>query len=345
MVNELNITCGISSALYSFLKNIPSDSGFNFYIGCGGGDAVNSFRSLVKDIFVYDFFRHENRSISNFAKSVCIICSICIHHKINIIHSHSHYAANFAHLASKFFGIKTIQSIHGIIPITGKLPHFRADKFIAVNEHIIAHIRTKFPHLIDKFRLITVGFNFPEKLPKKSYDKLRIIVGSRLTMEKGIDTFINAVKILPEEIRKSYSFLIAGNGSDEAELREMAKGTPIEFLGKVQNFEQLLATTHIFVMPSRSKAEGFPTAIIQAAMTGNLIISSNFWGSESILKNNFNALIFDENNTQSLADLIIKAITDIKNYNELITGCFKEFKGKYDSRKPTAQLVSLYKEL
>ncbi|NUN10347.1 MAG: glycosyltransferase family 4 protein [Ignavibacteriaceae bacterium] len=300
---------------------------------------------MVKDIFVYDYFKHENRSIGNFVKSVWKTFSICKRNKINIIHSHSHYAANFAHLASRLLGIKTIQSIHGIIPVTGRLPHYKADKFIAVNEHIISYIGTCYPNIIGKIHLVNVGYNFPEELPKKSYDNVRIIAGSRLSREKGIDTFIEAVKYLPEEIKKSCSFLIAGTGPEESEFRNMAIGTPIQFLGVVHNFEQLLATTHIFVIPSRSKAEGFPTAIIQAAKTGNLIISSNFWGSESILKNNSNALIFDKDSFRSLAELMIKTATNLSNFTGLVNNCFTEFKDKFDSTKSTTELMRLYKEL
>ena len=345
LTNELRITCGVSSALYSFLSNVPTNSDINFYLGCGGGDAVDRFRPLVENLFVKDYLKHENRSLFNFLKSVLFVLVFCRRNKIDIIHSHTHYAANIAYLVAKVTGRKTVQSIHGLIPDFGVLPHYIADYFIAVNPHIIKRFNDTQNRALKKTILINNCINFTNEIPHKPTDSVRFILGSRLILSKGIDTFIQAVKQLPDEIRLKCDFSIAGEGKDETVFREMAKGTNIRFEGIIPDFENYLVDTHVFVIPSRSTAEGFPTSIMQAAKTGNLIMSSDFYGAREVLKHNYNSLIFAVDDANKLAEYIINYIEHPASYKDITINCFKDFSRIFNADKMVRLTIAKYRHL
>ena len=345
LTNELKITCGVSSALNSFLSNIPKDSNMTFYLGCGGGDAVDKFRPLVKNLFVKDYLKHENRSFINFIKNILFIFSFCRRNRIDIIHSHTHYAANIAHIVAKLTGRKTVQSIHGIIDEIGIIPHYIADKYIAVNEHIIKYFQNKKERLLGKTFLIRCGYNFPEKCPKRTNEIIKFILGSRLIYEKGIDIYINAIKVIPDSLRSRCEFFIAGEGKDERTFREMAKGYNIVFLGSVPDFDNFLLTTDVFIIPTRSRSEGFPTSIIQAAKSGNLVISSDFFGVNEVLKHNHNALIFNTEDYIFLSRVIQDVIEKSRTYEEMVETNFYESKNLFDLMGMIHSTFELYSSL
>ncbi len=93
-----------------------------------------------------------------------------------------------------------------------------------------------------------------------------------------MDVFIRAAKIVKERYNGEIKFLVAGEGQYEDELKKLTKqiDADIMFLGTVKNLPELFSETNIFVMPSRSKSEGFPMTIVEAALTKNLIIASEF---------------------------------------------------------------------
>ena len=81
----------------------------------------------------------------------------------------------------------------------------------------------------------------------------------------------------------------------------------IDFLGKVQNMDELYAKASIFVMPSRS--EGFPNALLEAMCAGLACISFDFVaGPKDIITDNVNGLLVANNDIEALA----------KSINELI---------------------------
>jgi hypothetical protein len=102
----------------------------------GGGDAEDKFEKSGAKIMMSEKFNHQNRSVKNFLGSVRYLNQFIKKNKIQLVHSHSHYAANIASYARKISPVRTIQTIHGIFPDGGKLKHFNSQYYIAVNDHI-----------------------------------------------------------------------------------------------------------------------------------------------------------------------------------------------------------------
>ncbi|MCK4910184.1 MAG: glycosyltransferase family 4 protein [Thermodesulfovibrionales bacterium] len=90
---------------------------------------------------------------------------------------------------------------------------------------------------------------------------------------KGLDTLIEAIRTMKERGRET-RLVLAGRGRDEARLREMASGLPVEFAGFVDEREKrrLMGSCLAFVLPSRF--EGWGITVMEAAATGAPVVVS-----------------------------------------------------------------------
>jgi glycosyltransferase involved in cell wall biosynthesis len=95
-----------------------------------------------------------------------------------------------------------------------------------------------------------------------------LVVG-RLAPEKGVDVAIEACRIA------GIALVVAGDGPEEAALRERAKGCDVRFAGRVEEAElaRLRAGAAIALAPSRS-AETFGLAVAEAMAAGLPVAAS-----------------------------------------------------------------------
>lgn len=346
LANELLQVCGVSKHLYHLVDGLQKYYPNNeYFIMTGGGNAIQKFQALGVPVIVNENLKHETRSITGYIKGIKEVYGFVKKNEINIIHSHHHYAANIATVVSKFKDVKTILTNHGLIPEIGKLNHFSAIHIIGVNEHILEYL------IEDKGRkrehISFIPYGFPNSGQKTiTNDKIRVIAGGRLTKEKGFNVYLDAVAMLPSEIRESAEFLLAGNGDEEHSLKELNKHTNagVKFLGIVSNFQKYLLNTDIFVMPTLSMEEGFPTILIEAALSRNLIISSKFRGFNFVL-NNENSLLFEVGNADELSLYLAKAISNLQNYSNKTDSLYKLVNDRFSLEKMIHSTNKVYNTL
>lgn len=345
LTNELLTTCGVSKHLLYFLTEAKKNNENNFIILCGGGDAVESFRKVCDDIFIYPQILHERRSIINFLKSIFYLIKIQTKYKFAIFHSHNHYAANIAQIVSRLTKTKTINTVHGIIEPIGILNHYPSDYFITVNEHVYDYlIRQKNKNGIN-VKLIRSGIPVPVTFKKAYNEKLRIISAGRLIPEKGFDIFIDAISKLKKNISEKAEFIIAGKGEYESELKYLAAklNVNINFIGQLEELTTELMNTNIFVTATQS--EGFPMTIIEAALNKNLIISSNFIGYDSILKDKINCLVFNLNDSDDLVQKLEYAIENFEDIDQIIGNGYQDAIREFNIDRMVSKTISFYKEI
>jgi glycosyltransferase involved in cell wall biosynthesis len=346
ITNELRFTCGITNHLLNVVDGFNYDDDVKLFIITGGGNGVNRFNNYRIKIESNNYFLHKNRNFRNFFKALVHLRQFIKDNEIDIVHSHNHYAANIANNASYTCKIKKVQTNHGLLKPEGKLKHFIADKYIAINEHILDYI---LDHKISKpedVKLIRCGIKFPEEIPKKDSTKLKIISASRFTKEKALDLFIKAVCKIDRNIKSKCEFYLAGEGEEENHLRKLNDdlNCRIIFTGRIVNLTEFLNESHIFVFCGNSELEGYPAVITEAASTGNLIISSDFLGFDSVLKDNENSLIFTKNDEEQLKNRLTYAITNYLNLCDLTNNAFIDLKKLFDRNKMITDLKSLYLE-
>lgn len=345
LTNELNQSDGVSGHLFYLLSKLRKTKKVNINLICGGGDAINKFEKSGISISVMKEFNHKNRSISGFIRSVRFLNKFIKKNKIQILHSHNHYAANISYYSSKFLSVKTIQTIHGIFPDGGKLKHFRAGYYIAVNDHIKDYILQKRISDAKNTFLIYNGIDFISTEHTKPTEKIKIIAASRLEEGKGLEIFIDAVSKLSKQYNARTEFFIAGTGMMEEELKRKNKklNAGVIFLGNVINMREVLNTTDIFVIPS--EREGLPITMLEAAASRNIIISSCFEGVNSIIKNNETGLIFKLNNPNDLIEKIKFSIDNYEHCQTLAENFYTYAENNFNSSQMANKHLTLYSEI
>ncbi len=344
LTNELNYTCGVTTHLLNLTNGFAKEDNVNIYIICGGGNGIEKFKDAEADIKVNKAYLHKNRNYINFEKALFNLIRFVKKNKIDIIHSHTHYAANLAHKASKFCNVKTIQTNHGLLKIKGKLPHFRADKIIAINEHIYDFIIKEKIADENNVKFIRCGIPLPISPPWKAKILPKILSASRYVKEKGLDVFIKAVSLLPEHDRNRAEFMIAGEGELEENLKKLNKecGSNIKFLGRVTDMPSLLRETNVFVFTSSSATEGFPSVITEAAAFNNLIISSDFSGIEKVLVSDIDGMIFKAEDAYELMIRLKLIINNYDTFKPMAEHFYNKVKKLYDLHTMIQKHIELY---
>ncbi|QOJ28349.1 MAG: glycosyltransferase [Ignavibacteriales bacterium] len=339
LVNRLNITCGVSSHLFYFLQAMGDFAKDNIILITGGGNAVMKYEVLVRQVIVLPELQHETRSGAGFLKGIVRLRKFIKTYKPAIIHSHHFYSANMAAYASVGLGIYRIQTVHALIPPEGWLKHYNADTYIAVNEHILGGMMNSQinPSSVE---LIRCGYHFKRVTRRTSAEGLKVITASRLIRDKGIDVLIAAVRLLGKDA-DLFSFTVAGSGRDEKEFRKQAEGLPVTFIGEVSDLPGRLEEYDILVNPTRSKMEGFPTIIIQAAAQMLAVISTRFFGYQSRL-NDDNSLLTDIDDAAGVASALMILHEDREYLQQKQHRIFEEFQKDFELSGTLEQTKKLY---
>jgi glycosyltransferase involved in cell wall biosynthesis len=345
LTDEIIYVSGVSKHLYYLLGELSKDENYNIVLVCPGGDFVDEFRKLKINVIVNKEISHHERSFYNIIKCIWFIYNLVKKHNIQIIHSHTHYVANIAWWTSKLTKSTTIQTIHGIIPHGGILPHFIADYFISVNKNAINYL-VSIGKKEERIYFVNLGLPFPEK-HIKNRNEIKILFASRLIPEKGGDIYIDAIALVKDKLKEKVSFALAGEGECENELKEQIARLKVDvkFLGKIKNTYDYLKDTHIFVFPSWSRSEGFPLAIIEAALNENLIITSDFISLKEIFEENKDCLVFYNNDPAQLAEKIVLAVDNYNDYSEMILSGSGKARKNFSVDKMVLELKDIYRNV
>ena len=309
-------------------------------IVCSGGDAIDRYKYLDCKIISLPILNHENRNLSNFIKSILLIHKIIISNEIDIIHSHNHYAANIGRLSTLFTKAKTIQTIHGLIPDIGILPHYVGRYYIAVNEHIeneLMQLRKK------NVSLIRCGIKLPNKFIKKDFNEFNFLVSTRFIKEKGNEELIEYISYIPQKILYRSKFVFAGEGVELVNCYKKASKARLNilFVGCVKKIEEYFIKSNIFL--TNSKNEGFPTSMIYAGAYSNIVLSYNFKGLADVLTDKEDCYIF--NNKEEFLNKVNTITSNIDINHNLSMNYHKKVMKMYDIKKSVDNHINLYKVL
>lgn len=346
IVNELRYTCGVTNHIIHLSRGLASSGKVKLWIITGGGNGIDRFKDINVNIISDKRFFHKGRGLGSYLSAITFLTKFIRKNKIDVVHSHNHYAANISSRAAKISKANTIQTNHGLLQSKGRLKHFNADHYIAINEHISEYLLRNKIAAETSISLIRCGVPVDPRPAKKQNGKLKVIAASRFKYGKGLDIFINAVASLDKTEKDKAEFYIAGEGELENSLKELNSSTSagIKFLGSVKDIYSFLKDTHILVHPSRSKSEGFPAIITEAGACNNLVISSDFTGSHSVIAND-EGLFFKVDDPNELSKKLTEAILNYSQYENTSLKFYNKVKDWFDLDTMISKHIELYDKL
>jgi glycosyltransferase involved in cell wall biosynthesis len=165
----------------------------------------------------------------------------------------------------------------------------------------------------------------------------------RLTIEKGVDTLIDAFGITNQS-----KLIIAGEGPLGDQLKSKvikADYKNISFVGhqSPENIQKLLAGCLASIIPSICY-ENFPYAVMESMAAGKPVIASRIGGIPEMIDHQINGLLFEPGNSDQLAQMI----ENIGNNKSMAIKYGQAGKAKviieYSGQKHYENLIDIYRQ-
>jgi glycosyltransferase involved in cell wall biosynthesis len=180
-----------------------------------------------------------------------------------------------------------------------------------------------------------ISDNIKTSKKKKLNKKIKIISVGRLEEQKGYDILIKSLSLLK---KKNINFRcdIYGVGSKKNEIINMVQSNDLSknvFLrGVTSNILNLYHKYDIYVLSSRY--EGYPNTLLEALSAKILCITSDCdYGPKDIINNNYNGLIFKNNDEKNLFDKLFEVINNKNKYYSIVKNLKKNYSEHYNIDK------------
>ena len=201
---------------------------------------------------------------------------------------------------------------------------------------------------------IYVLYNFVEEIlynlseneiKNKKTDKLRIVFLSNLMTEKGILDLLNALQILYEK-NIDFEAKLAGNIdlSIKKQVLDLIEQNPnVQYVGVVRGKakKNLLLNANTFVFPTYYTMEGQPIAILEALVTGNIVLTTKHAGIPDIFSEK-NGIFIQKKSPDDIAEKLIKISQELNSYKPMMINNHSEAKKKYSEKEFLNKLAKIF---
>jgi glycosyltransferase involved in cell wall biosynthesis len=142
--------------------------------------------------------------------------------------------------------------------------------------------------------------------PYKRNQKFTFLMISRLISDKGVNEFIEAIKILKKQGLDAH-FQILGpkdplhkRGIKLKTIDEWVNSGLVEYLGTTEDVRQFIHKADCIVLPSYR--EGVPRTLLEAASSGKPIVATDVPGCRQVVDDNYNGLLCRMKDAVDLAE-------------------------------------------
>ena len=354
IANHLNVG-GISSYLFTLASGLKQN-GHNIYIASAGGELLDKFSALgVKHIRV-------PLSTKNEISPKIIISFLKLKKEINrqgidLIHSNSRTTQVLGDLLSLYSARPHIFTCHvffkpklsrRIFPCWGKA-------VIAISQQVKEHLVADLKLDEARIRVINNGIDVQSFGDFSSREKLRkglgigdsFLVGiiARLSDVKGHTYLLKAMQCVIKNF-PSAKLLIVGEGKMKEALVCEADTLGIKdnvlFLAQAAGTEDVLAAMDVFVMPSLQ--EGLGLALMEAMAQGLAVVGSAVGGIKTLIEDKQNGLLVEPADQSSLAEAIIRLLSDKRMRQDLGTNARKFIAHNFSKEKMLKDTEGVYRQ-
>ena len=211
----------------------------------------------------------------------------------------------------------------------------------------------------EKIKVIYFGVDTHKFKPGRKDEKLKMEIAMlnsptvislrRMDSRGGVEYLITAIPLVLKEVPET-KFVIAGRGSQEAELKQLAKSLgvsdSIRFVGFIANDElpKYLASADIYVSTSLSDA-GLAASTAEAMACELPVVITDFGDNRKWVEDGVNGFIVPLKDPKSLAEKIIYLLKNPDIRKEFGMRNRKIIEERNNYYKEMAKMENIYKEL
>ncbi len=194
------------------------------------------------------------------------------------------------------------------------------------------------------FEDISVSSDEAKKRPA-----LKMVINGGVGLPKGQHLAIDAMALLPQNIRNNITLDIAGWGDRNyiKAFMEVAKNagfdSQVNYLGSINDVHQRIGDSQIGLMCSRSEGFGLVTAEYMHGRLG--VIASNAGASPELIEDGVTGLLFESGNAQSLADCITKLFNDRELLVKLSNAAQAKARAMFTQQKNAESIYEVYNQI
>ena len=197
------------------------------------------------------------------------------------------------------------------------LTPFRADTMYAVSSFVAQRIGARACYPAARTHVIRNGIDlnrFAGGAANAAQGPLRVFLAGRATKFKGVQTLIEATRLLnARDGLPSFVVRYAGDGPEMEAFREQAREGGIDgtftFLGSLPDIRAELAAADIVVVPS-IWGDASPLAAIEALAAGKPVIAARAGGLPEIVGGADTGVLVPPGDAEALADALGALLTD-----------------------------------
>jgi rhamnosyl/mannosyltransferase len=206
----------------------------------------------------------------------------------------------------------------------------------------------------DKVEVIPIGLDEASYPPAQdeTTEAIKSRCGQGFFLFIGVLRYYKGLHILLEAIRHTdLRVVIAGFGSIETELRTQAKQLGLEnvqFLGYVSDGEKiaLIQLAKAIVFPSHLRSEAFGVTLLEGAMFGRPLISTEIGtGTSYVNIHGVTGLVVPPADDEALRQAMLRLDTDARLSEELGRGALQRYLQLFTGKLMGENYVQLYRKL
>ncbi|MBE3605371.1 glycosyltransferase family 4 protein [Campylobacter sp. RM13119] len=180
---------------------------------------------------------------------------------------------------------------------------------------------------------------------KPPVDSINFIFIARLLAEKGIFEYLEAAKIVKDK-HKDAKFYVLGSfdeqnpfGLKKEELKQYLDGGVIIYPGFVNNVNEWIVNSSVFVLPSYR--EGVPRSTQEAMATGRAVITTDSVGCKETVEEDLNGFLIPLYDSQTLAQKMIYFIQNPEKIVQMGIESRKIAEKKFNITKKNKELINI----
>jgi len=277
----------------------------------------------------------------------------------DILHARSRVPAWLTYWANKKLHIPFITTVHGFNSVSAYSAIMsKGDSVICVSSSIKEYIQKHYkidesimeviPRGIDieKFNPNNVDNEFIEEF-KKSYaleDRFIISTVGRITQLKDLETFIESIARIKENIPQIKGVIVGGVRKDKERyfksLQDLVEQLNLEqnivFTGSQNKVAEIYALSDVVVSSSK-KPESFGRSVAEAIAMNTPVVATNHGGVLDIIDVGITGYLFESTNINALAKSIMRA-------NSLSFDGYTIISNRFSLAKMVSKTITLYKK-
>jgi len=225
-----------------------------------------------------------------------------------------------------------------------------------------AHLRT-LAGQPEKVNLVYHGLDlsrfqrFPDRAATRNgsdkADPARLLTVGRAVAKKGLDTLVEALALLPDELSWHWTHIGGGELHEalKAQVKRLGLDGRVTLLGSREQVEILSAyrSSDLFVLPCRiapnGDRDGLPNVLVEALSQGLACISTPVSGITELLTDEVNGLLVPPDHPEALAAAIARAIGDPALRERLGKAGAERVHAEFDHKATIGRLIALFESM